>query len=230
MADARERVIERRDTHLDQLTDKLREPRGHTAISELLGGAVEPGLAPPSEDDQLYVQDLGLIRTRPQIGIANPIYREIIPRALTWVAQTRIPQETTWYIRAAGGIDFPKLLDAFQHFFRENSEIWIERFDYKEASPQLLMQAFLLVQWPLDADQGFHGPAQRVVVELKILHKSLEATIAEGLVQTADYMDRVGAEEGYLVVFDRTPETPWEKKVFVREEQSGRYQIGVWGM
>jgi len=69
-----------------------------------------------------------------------------------------------------------------------------------------------------------------VVVKLKLLHKSLEATIAEGLAQTADYMDRVGAEEGYLVVFDRTPETPWEKKLFGREGQSGKYRIGVWGM
>ena len=36
-----------------------------------------------------------------------------------------------------------KLLAAFQQFFRENSEAWLERFDYKEAGPQLLLQAFL---------------------------------------------------------------------------------------
>jgi len=71
---------------------------------------------------------------------------------------------------------------------------------------------------------------QWVVVELKLLHKSPEATIAEGLAQTAGYMDRVGTDEGYLIVFDRTPETPWEEKVFVREEQSGKYRVGVWGM
>jgi hypothetical protein len=35
------------------------------------------------------------------------------------------------------------LLAAFQQFFRENSEHWVERFQYKEAGPQLLMQAFL---------------------------------------------------------------------------------------
>jgi len=253
MAAARERLIERRDTHLDQLIDKLREPRVHKVISELLSGEIEPGTTPPSEDNQLYVRDLGLIRTRPQIEIANPIYREIIPRALTWIAQTRIPQETAWYVGQDGRLDFPKLLHGFQQFFRENSAIWIERFDYKEAGPQLLIQAFLqrivnsggridreyglgrrrtdlLVQWPLDEAQGFYGPVQRVVVELKLLHKSLEATIKEGLAQTADYMDRVGTDEGYLVVFDRTPEVAWEEKVFVRQEQSGEHRIGVWGM
>lgn len=30
-----------------------------------------------------------------------------------------------------------------QQFFREHSEHWVERFDYKEAGPQLLLQAFL---------------------------------------------------------------------------------------
>ncbi|WP_133512219.1 AAA family ATPase [Candidatus Thiosymbion oneisti] len=253
MADARERLIERRDTHLDQLADKLREPRVHKVIGELLGDDFESGIAPPSEDDQLYVQDLGLIRTRPQIEIANPIYREVIPRTLTWIAQTRIPQETGWYVTQDKRLDLPKLLAAFQQFFRENSEIWIERFDYKEAGPQLLMQAFLqrivnsggridreyglgrrrtdlLVQWPLDETQGFHGPVQRAVIELKLLHKSLAATIKEGLAQTADYMDRVGTDEGYLVVFDRTPEVPWEAKSLVRQEQYGEHRIWVWGM
>jgi len=71
---------------------------------------------------------------------------------------------------------------------------------------------------------------QRVVVELKILYKSLEATIKEGLAQTADYMDRVGTDEGYLIVFDRSPEVPWEEKVWVRQEQHGEHRIGVWGM
>jgi len=221
--------------------------------SELLGGDIEPGLALPSEDDQLYVQDLGLIRTRPQAEIANPIYREIIPRTLTWITQTRIPQETAWYLGQDERLDFPKLLDAFQQFFRKNGELWIERFDYKEAGSQLLMQAFLqrivnsggridreyglgrrrtdlLVQWPLDEDRSFHGPVQRVVIELKILHKSLETTITEGLAQTADYMDRVGTDEGYLVVFDRTPDVSWEEKRFVRQERHGKRRMRVWGM
>jgi len=88
----------------------------------------------------------------------------------------------------------------------------------------------LLVQWPLDETQGFHGPVQQVVIELKLLHKSLEATIKEGLAQTADYMDRVGTDEGYLIVFDRTLEVSWETKILVRQAQHGKYRIGVWGM
>ena len=253
MLEARERLIERRDTHLDQLTNQLREPRVHKVISELLGGDIEAGVTPPNEDDQLYVQDLGLIRTRPKTEIAKPIYREIIPRALTWTIQTRIPQETTWYVKEDGNLDMPKLLDNFQQFFRENSDIWLDGFHYREAGPQLLMQSFLqriingggriereyglgrrrtdlLIQWPLDRTQGFHGPMQRVVIELKIQRKSLEATIEEGVDQTADYMDRVGVEEGYLIIFNRNPDIKWEEKCFSRKEQYRKHRIGVWGM
>ncbi|MCB2261819.1 MAG: hypothetical protein LGR52_02595, partial [Candidatus Thiosymbion ectosymbiont of Robbea hypermnestra] len=84
--------------------------------------------------------------------------------------------------------------------------------------------------WPLDETQGFQGPVQRAVIELKLRHKALKSTLKEGLAQTADYLDRVGADEGYLIVFDRTPEIPWEQKLFVRREQQGNYRIGVWGM
>ena len=257
MADARERLIERRDTHLDQLADKLKEPRVHRVISSMLADTSGAEITIP-EDDLQYVQDLGLVRARPQLAIANPIYREVIPRTLTWTTQVLIPYETAWYIGKDGRLDLPKLLDAFQQFFRENGDSWSERFDYKEAGPQLLMQAFLqrivngggridreyglgrrrtdlLIQWPLnpgplDENRDFHGPVQRAVIELKILYKSLEATIEDGLAQTADYRDRAGAEEGYLVIFDRTPGKSWEEKAFVRQKQYGEYRIGVWGM
>jgi len=252
LADARERLIERRDTHLDQLGDKLKEARVHRVIGRVLADTTAEDTVIP-EDDLQYVEDLGLIRTRPQLAIANPIYREVIPRTLTWTTQVLIPQETAWYLKEGRRLDLPKLLDAFQQFFREHGESWANRFDYKEAGPQLLMQAFLqrivnsggridreyglgrrrtdlLVQWPLNETQGFHGPVQRAVIELKILHKSLEATIEEGLAQTADYMDRVGTDEGYLVVFDRTPEVSWEKSIFIRQERHGEHRIEVWGM
>jgi hypothetical protein len=35
------------------------------------------------------------------------------------------------------------LLKAFQEFLRENSEIWVEKYEYKEAAPHLILQAFL---------------------------------------------------------------------------------------
>lgn len=251
MKTARERLIQQRDTHLDQLLDKLKEPRVHRIISQILNSDVEVEQYPT--DEVQYVEDLGLIQRRPTWKIANPIYQEIIPRELTWTSQYSIQQETSWYINAQNKLDIFKLLRAFQQFFRENSEVWIERFDYKEAGPQLLLQAFLqrilngggrlsreyglgrrrtdlLIEWPLDVSQGFVGPVQRVVLELKILRKSLEATLEEGLAQTADYADKSGADEAHLIVFNRDPKADWEDKLFERQEKCDGKAIAVWGM
>ena len=97
------------------------------------------------------------------------------------------------------------LLAAFQTFFREHSEHWVQRFQYQEAGPQLLLQAFLqriinsggriereyglgrmrtdlLIVWPLAAAQELPGAVSRVaevrktVIECKLLHGSLAQT------------------------------------------------------
>ena len=141
---ARERLIESRATHLDQLADKLQEPRVHRVVAPLLHGDADQ-LEAGAQDFQ-YVIDLGLIErtVNKQVRISNRIYQEIIPRELNSAAQSMmVVPETPWFVDPDGRLNFHKLLEAFQQFFRENSESWLERFDYKEAGPQLLMQAFL---------------------------------------------------------------------------------------
>ncbi len=45
-----------------------------------------------------------------------------------------LPQRTAWYIDADGGLDVDRLIAAFQTFFREHSEHWVQRFEqYHEA-------------------------------------------------------------------------------------------------
>jgi hypothetical protein len=79
---AKEQLIKRRDTHLDSLDEKLLEQRVKIVIEPMLAG-LPLGQVP--KDDIQYVIDLGLCRMDPAGGmvIANPIYREILPRALT---------------------------------------------------------------------------------------------------------------------------------------------------
>jgi hypothetical protein len=138
---ARERLIYSRATHLDQLVDKLKEERIHRVIAPLLQGEGSEQEFRP--DDLQYVEDLGLIASRPQIRIANRIYRETLPRELTWPIQVGLCYEQAWYITPDRRLDMAKLLAAFQQFFREHADSWLERYDYKEAGPQLLLQAFL---------------------------------------------------------------------------------------
>ncbi len=112
-------------------------------IEPMLRGELPPVLL---QEDLEYCIDLGLVAKTPSgLKIANPIYHEVIPRQLTYINQTLLDSVVTrqWYISPDGSIAVEKLLEDFQKFFRENSESWIERFDYKEAGPQLLLQAYL---------------------------------------------------------------------------------------
>ena len=62
----------------------------------------------------------------------------------------------------------------------------------------------------------------------KVLHRSLECTVANGLAQTAEYMDRCGADAGHLVIFDRDESRTWADKLFHRRESAGPVPIEVW--
>ena len=244
--EAREALILRRETHLDQLADKLREPRVRRVIEPLLSG----GDGSYSDRDREYVRDLGLVAPDPPLRIANPIYGEVVPRELTWVLQDLMTRPgPSWYVDADGALDVEALLEAFQDFWRRNSEHWVERAQYKEAGPHLVLQAFLhrvvngrgriereyalgsrrvdlLLIWP-DAS----GREGRFVVECKLVRKgrSHSRTVEEGLEQTAAYMDLCGADAGHLVVFDMREGRTWEQKIH-REERSVRdTDITVWG-
>jgi hypothetical protein len=186
--------------------------------------------------------------------IANGIYREIIPRELTWSTQTGLLQQPQWYENADGSINMEKMLLEFQKFFRQNADSWIGKFDYAEAGPQLLLQAFLqrvvngggyidreyglgrkrtdlLIRKPLT--DGYGGPMQRVVMELKVRRKkdSMDTMIEKGLKQTWEYMDMAGAvDEGHLIVFDRSGEKPWEDRLWHERRDYHGHPIMVWGM
>ena len=247
--DAQERLILARVTHLDNLADKLREERVRRVVEPILAGA---SVSAWSTEDVAYVHDLGLVGFdgdgTPRI--ANPIYAEVVPRHLNHAVQMGLPQRMAWYVHADGGLDVDGLIAAFQTFFREHSEHWVQRFEqYHEAGPQLLLQAYLqrivngggrlereyalgrgrvdlLILWR----QG--SRIRKFVVECKVLHKDPERTIADGLAQTRGYMDRCGAEAGHLIVFDRAPDRTWEDKIFRREAPpgAGRAPVTVWGM
>jgi len=214
-------------------------------VEPLLAGRDQLEDVPPDDID--YARDLGLIGPGREVRIANPIYREVIPRQLTYGTEIMTHQEAVWYIAADGRLDLNKLLAAFQDFFRKHAEHWVERFQYKEAGPQLLLQAFLqrIVNGGgrIEREYGlgrmrtdllviwfYPGGAQLAVIELKLLHESLDRTLAQGLQQTWEYLDRCGAEEGHLVVFDRTPGKSWEEKLFQRQDSVRGKTIRIWGM
>ena len=94
--DAKERIVLRRETHLDQLIDKLQEDRVRRVIAPILAGDDEPEHL--KLDDIMYVRDLGLIAPQGKIRIANRLYMDVIPRELTYGTQVTINDEPAWYI------------------------------------------------------------------------------------------------------------------------------------
>ena len=226
---AREELILSRRTHLDQLAHKLEEERVRRIVEPILAG----GEARYDLRDLEYARDLGLLAPDPPPRMANPIYAEVVPRELGYVLQDRLDVDAAWYVDAAGVVDLRRLLTAFATFYGEHAEHWLGRFDdYREAAPQLILQAYLqrivngggriereyglgrgrtdlLVLWPREPGAPY-DLWRRFVIECKVLRdsdrRSLEATVERGVEQTLGYMGRCGAEEGHLVVFDRREE------------------------
>ncbi len=70
--------------------DKLREARVRRVIEPMLAGTALEGV---SEEDIQNLIDLGLCRLAPGQGlsIANPIYREVLPRMPAFTPQASLP-------------------------------------------------------------------------------------------------------------------------------------------
>ncbi|MDR2732384.1 MAG: AAA-like domain-containing protein, partial [Fibromonadaceae bacterium] len=143
-------IVLARGTHFDSLMERLKEGRVRKIIQPLILG--EEFAVDKLSDDYLYTRDLGIIRDcGDQTEPANPIYAELIVRTLNWNVQDAIKTkykdyEIPHYLKG-GKIDINALLKDFQTFWRENSEIWIERYkenlyQYNEAAPHLVIQAF----------------------------------------------------------------------------------------
>jgi len=117
-----------------------------------------------------------------------------------------------------------KLLERFQTFYRENSEVWLEKFAYKEAGPHLLLMAFM--QRIINGGGKIHREYglgrkridlfieygdEKFCLETKVFRS--EKTKPDGLKQLQDYMDKCRAKEGHLIIFDRTKEKKWDAKI-----------------
>jgi len=133
------------------------------------------------------------------------------------------------------------LLADFQHFWRENSAIWKEKVEYKEAAPHLILMAFLqrvlngggqiLREFATGSGRTdlcvvYNG--QKYPIELKI--RRGDKTRAEGIEQTQHYMDTLGCTEGWLAIFDQRPDISWDEKIFMSKETISGKTVTVVGL
>ncbi|RRR71819.1 MAG: ATP-binding protein [Candidatus Viridilinea halotolerans] len=217
---AKELLIQRQDTHLDSLAERLREPRVRHVIEPMLAGRA---LADVPTDDIRFVLDLGLCRMDHHSGlvIANPIYREVIPRVLAFTAQASLPHIRPTWLQADGRLDVETLRDAFLAFWRQHGQPLLGSAPYHEIAPHLVLMAFLhrVVNGDGTLEREYAIGSGRMDlclrygdvtlgIELKVWRDGEGDPRERGLAQLDAYLDGLGLDTGWLVIFDRRSEQP----------------------
>ncbi|MGB0712582.1 MAG: ATP-binding protein, partial [Gammaproteobacteria bacterium] len=217
---AKENLILRRVTHLDQLAHKLREPRVRHVIEPMLAGTA---LDAVPEDDRQYLVDLGLLRRTDDGGlvVANPIYREVLPRALASGPQDSLPQIRPTWLNADGSLNPEHLLDAFIDFWRQHGEPLLGSAPYHEIAPHLVLMAFLQRvvngKGTLEREYAIRRGRmdlclrygnQVLGIELKVWRDAAADPLPAGLAQLDGYLAGLGLDTGWLVIFDRRSDIP----------------------
>ncbi|TAE59535.1 MAG: ATP-binding protein, partial [Bacteroidetes bacterium] len=107
---AKEALIAQRQTHLDSLVDKLKEPRVRQIVLSIING--ESPIFDDYNDAIRYCRDLGIVTQKSPVQFANPIYREIITRIINHSLHDGFDQDTVqtaWYLNPDGSLDIDKL-------------------------------------------------------------------------------------------------------------------------
>ena len=231
---ARLQMIEARETHLDSLSERLRDPRIEHVVQTIITGGADPSIGRANRDVELAM-DLGLISWSAETGftIANPIYEEILTRFLNSGYHDNLPPPSTWpWQKPDGTLDMDRLLVEFQKFWRRHSEVWEQKSNYTEAFPHLLLMAFLqrvtngggYIEREYAAGRGrmdlaveFAGRIYIIEVKIISAYDAPAAVRQEGLEQICGYRDKINASApAYLVIFDRRPqakESSWDERI-----------------
>lgn len=248
VAAAKELLIQRRDTHLDSLIDRLREARVRRVVAAMLAGELLP--VDLLDDDIAFVLDLGLVRAGAQgLEMANPIYAEIVPRALTQNLEASIALPSPGYIKDDGRLDFAKLLQDFRAFWLAGAEAFLARAPYSEAAAQLVFMAFLhkvvngggsierelavgrgrvdlCIRWPYE-EEG-RRKVESFAIELKVWRDQAPNPVEAGVEQLAGYLERLSQQAGTLLIFDaRTTAPPLPARQRTEIRQHGAFRIEI---
>ena len=225
---AKETIIRRRDTHVDSLMERLREPRVRRVVEPIIFGGERP--VSRDSEDWRFVTDLGLVREndKGELVPANKMYAEIIGRYLTRDEQddmkVSVPS-TPWAM--PDGLDMAGLMSAFQKFWRENSGADRNIHDYREATPHLVLMAFLQRvtngQGRINREMALGSGRLDLCVEYRDKRYAVEVKTArnfkgeESYRQLLGYLDKLGLVEGWMPIFDPDPAKPWEDKLYTRD-------------
>jgi hypothetical protein len=175
------------------------------------------------DDDRQFLVDLGLVRRDPQGGlvIANPIYREVIPRVLVGGTQDSLPRIAPSWLTAGGELDSDRLLEAFLAFWKQHGEPLLKSASYHEIAPHIVLMAFLhrVANGGGTLDREYAIGSDRMDIclrygkatlgmELKVWRDKRPDPLVKGLEQLDSYLARLGLATGWLVIFDQRSNQP----------------------
>lgn len=212
---AKETLIQRKDTHLDSLAERLRETRVKAILEPMMAGQ---DLGETSSDDREFLVDLGLLRREDNGGlvIANPIYREILPRVLAQGPQDSLPTISPTWLTPSGQLDVDALREAFMAFWLQHGEPLLNSAAYHEIAPHLVLMAFLhrVVNGGGTLEREYAIGNDRMDlclrygqvtlgIEIKVWRDGRVDPKRVGLSQLEGYLARLGLTRGWLMIFDR---------------------------
>jgi hypothetical protein len=232
--EAAESLIKRRDTHIDSLVERLREPRVKKIMESVLAGTLAD--ASPDNDDSRYCRDLGLLALTDEklLRPSNPLYKEVIIRTLTDQVDKFISLSKHKFWSDGKKLLLNDLLKEFQIFWRKCMNIRAKRssllevIQYDEANHVIILFSFL--QRALNGGAAiFHEFAEgRGAVDLCAIYNGKEYLVEvklegaepleDSLAQLSGYLDTAGEKEGWMVIFDKDKNKPIETKFYIKTE------------
>ncbi|MFQ3640512.1 MAG: ATP-binding protein, partial [Chloracidobacterium sp.] len=164
-------------------------------------------------------------RRNPDTGVlevANPVYREVLPRVLSGGVQDALPRLEPVWLDGEGRLVPEKLLEAFLGFWRQHGEPLLRGVAYHEIAPHIVLMAYLqrvengggrvtreyaIGSGRMDVCLRYGGVT--VGIELKVWREGAGDPEAEGLEQLERYLAGLAAGAvGWLVIFDRRAGQP----------------------
>ncbi|MDR2197980.1 MAG: AAA-like domain-containing protein [Deltaproteobacteria bacterium] len=246
MDQAAEALINNRQTHIDSLLERLKEPRVISVMDSVFSGAKSK--VSINSDERQYCIDLGLVVLREGYNLqpANRIYQEVMSRVLTDPVQYALDDSIASNKYFDGSlIRMSDLLKDFQQHWRQNVYSFPKRnkmldaFKYDEAVH--IMMLFPYVQKALNGaakvyreyleGRGYVDICatykdKQYLIEVKIKDNF---KITEALEQIATYLDTSGENEAWLVVFDRNRNKSWDDKITWETVQVNKFTIHIVG-
>ncbi|HRI70019.1 MAG TPA: endonuclease NucS, partial [Polyangium sp.] len=132
------------------------------------------------------------------------------------------------YVRKDGSLDMEKLMTDWQKFWRKDGYVAVDGFGYRESGPHLMLMAFLqrVINGggTIHREYGLGRGALDLLIEWANERHAIEVKLRRGVETEADaieqlggYLEHMGLQQGWLVLFDLRKELTWQEKLYQRE-------------